>query len=347
LKYVLFGAAASSVMIYGLSLLYGLTGSLQFEDLAAGLTFAGGRGALTLAALGAVFVGIGFKIAAVPFHLWCPDVFEGANIDVSAFLSVASKGAGLVLLLRLLTLIGSAPAADSAGALRALAIVLGAVGAVTATVGNTGALVQMNIKRLLGYSSIAHAGYMLCLMPLVLIAPGAGRQMAAQALLIYLAVYLFMNLGAFTVAALIQRHTGADEIEAYGGMSRRAPILAATMAVFMVSLIGLPPFAGFVAKLNVMLLLGKAGGGWWWLVGVVAVNTLLSVYYYLRVVRQLYLRPSDAPAFRAGPMGSVLAVGCAAMLLLMLIFFAPLSDLAGRYASIHASPLRPIATAAR
>lgn len=336
LKYVLFGASASSIMIYGLSILYGLGGSLQFEQVVRHISFASANGALAMAALLALFVGIAFKISAVPFHFWCPDVFEGANVDVSAFLSVASKGAGLVLLLRLLMILTDA--VPTGTAMNAIAIGLGVIGAATITLGNTGALVQTNIKRLLAYSSIAQAGYMLCVLaPLAAGKLGGGQ--AATALLVYLAVYLFMNLGAFAVAALIERHSGAQEITRYAGLSRRAPVLAACMALFMISLIGLPPLGGFIAKLNVMVLVGSAGPWWWILVGIIAVNTLISIYYYFNVVRWMYLRPSDEPAFTPIPLGTAMTVCCSVILIAMLVLFSPFNAWTARHARIDA-PVR-------
>src|SRR5688500_12907505 len=285
-KYVLFGAATSAVMVYRLSMLYGLYGTLQVEQLAVCMTQSSGGGTALLAtAIFGLIVGIGFKISAVPFHFWCPDVFEGASIDVSAFLSVASKGAALVLLLRVLMLMADALGYQNAPgvSLTGIAIVIGILGAITATVGNTAAFVQTNIKRLLAYSSIAHAGYMLCALSLLVqhrsplvgeAANGVIPVEAAQALLLYLAVYLFMNLGAFTVAGVVAKQAGTELIEDYAGLGRRSPVLGAAMAAFMFSLVGLPPFAGFVAKLNVMYVLGGNGGWWWWLVVVIGVNTV-------------------------------------------------------------------------
>src|SRR5256885_407394 len=210
LKYVLFGAATSAVMVYGLSMLYGLYGTLQIEELGRAMIGSQSSPLLAVAIFGLI-VGIGFKVSAVPFHFWCPDVFEGASIDVSAFLSVASKGAALVLLLRVLMVLAASVGYHNVPgvSLTAIAIVIGILGSITATVGNTAAFVQTNIKRLLAYSSIAHAGYMLCALSLIVkndVSPTSGTEgatAAAQAILLYLAVYLFMNLGAFTVAGLI------------------------------------------------------------------------------------------------------------------------------------------------
>ncbi len=266
-------------------------------------------------------------------------------MTLRAFLSVASKGAGLVLLLRILMSLSAGAGIDAQGIMRGLAIGVGIIGAVTATVGNLGAFVQTNIKRLLAYSSISHAGYMLCVLSLLVKDPAVAdpSRGAAQAILLYLAVYLFMNLGAFLVAGLISRYTGSENIEDYAGLSRRNPLLALCMAVFMFSLVGLPPFAGFVAKFNVMWVLGRSGGWWWTLVAVIGLNTIFSLYYYARVVRMIYLVPSDRPALVVHPLGSVMSVACAAMLVIMLVAFGPLLNLTGRFGTLHMRARTPAA----
>jgi NADH-quinone oxidoreductase subunit N len=352
LKYVLFGAATSAVMVYGLSMLYGLYGTLQLYSttaadgtqvagLAEMMTRSPGGAALLVVAVFGLIVGVGFKVSAVPFHFWCPDVFEGASIDVSAFLSVASKGAALVLLLRVFMAIGEAAGYAPVPRLTAIAVVVGVIGAVTATVGNTAAFVQTNIKRLLAYSSIAHAGYVLCAVSLLYVGPHARAgftdpsSAAAQAILLYLAVYVFMNLGAFTVAGLVWRETGSESIDAYAGLGRRNPVLAVAMTAFMFSLVGLPPLAGFVAKVNVLWVLIQDGGWWWALVAVIGVNTILSLYYYLRVVKVMYLNDSEAPAFAANPLGTALSVACAAVLVAMFVGFNPLTNLTTAYSDLH------------
>lgn len=334
LKYVLFGAASSAIMVYGLSLLYGLFGTLQLTELAPRL--AESSSPLLVVAVFGLVVGLGFKLSAVPFHFWCPDVFEGASVDVSAFLSVASKGAALVLFLRATLTIASGYGYQPDAGLIALAATIGTIGAVTCTVGNTAAFVQNNIKRLLAYSSIAHAGYMLCAVSLLLKTDRSVEGFdpagaATQAILVYLAVYLFMNLGAFTVAGMVYQATGRETLDAFRGLGRRAPILAGAMFCCLVSLIGLPPFAGFAAKLNVMWVLFQGGGWWWALIVVIGVNTILSAFYYFRVVRAMYLEPSDEPAFLGNPVGLAVSVGSAAVLFFMLILFGPLSRLTTDY----------------
>ena len=351
LKYVLFGAATSAVMVYGLSMLYGLYGTLQLYSTGEGASRVaglaemmartpGGTALLVIAVFGLI-CGIGFKISAVPFHFWCPDVFEGASIDVSAFLSVASKGAALVLILRVFMAMAEASQFAPIPRLNTIAAVVGVIGAVTATVGNTAAFTQDNIKRLLAYSSIAHAGYMVCAVSLLVVGrharPGFTdpSAAAAQAILLYLAVYLFMNLGAFTVAGLVARETGGESIGDYSGLGRRSPALALAMGAFMFSLVGLPPLAGFVAKVNVLWALIQDGGWWWALVAVIGVNTVLSLYYYLRVVKVMFLQDDDAPAFAANPLGTALSVACAAVLVLMFVGFNPLARLTQRYSDLY------------
>lgn len=338
LKYVLFGAVTSSIMAYGLSLLYGLFGTLQIEQIGTRLAGGGPSPALLAVAIFAIIIGIGFKIAAVPFHFWCPDVFEGAGVDVAAFLSVASKGAGLALLLRILMTLAHALNFQPIQPLPAIAAVVGILGALTCTVGNTAAFVQTNIKRLLAYSSIAHAGYMLCALSLLYRvradAPDPSLS-AAQAILLYLAVYLFMNLGAFTVAAVVARQGGGEQLSEYAGLGRRAPLLAIAMAICLFSLVGLPPLGGFAAKLNIMLALGRNGSWWWWLVVVIGINTIVSLYYYARVVKVMFLMPGHAEPFEPSPLGAALSVLCAAAVVLLFIGFGPLSRLTSEYAPLY------------
>jgi NADH-quinone oxidoreductase subunit N len=337
LKYVLFGAASSALMIYGLSLLYGMFGTLQIDGtfgIAAQIATTTQPLPLLIFAAASVIVGLGFKISVVPLHFWCPDVFEGAGIDIAAFLSVASKGAAILLLTRVCMLGAEALGfADGRVSLISLAFVLGLIGAVTATVGNTAAFNQTNIKRLLAWSSIAHAGYIMCGISLLvsnnlqIVHDGVNQPM--QAILVYLSVYLFMNLGAFTVAALVFRATGSETLPAYQGLGRRAPLLALLMTVFMFSLVGLPPFAGFVAKLNLMWRLGANGGWWWALVAVIGVNTVFSLYYYARVVKAMYLEQGeDERPLRPQLGGVAVAFACALMLVVMFLGFSPFTRIA-------------------
>jgi NADH-quinone oxidoreductase subunit N len=327
------------VMVYGMTWLYGLFGTLQVEEIAKRMNEVEGGIPLMLGISGLI-IGMGFKISIVPLHFWCPDVFEGSGTDVAAFLSVASKGAALTMLMRTVLLLASGSDYHSTTVLTSVSIALGVLGAVTATVGNLGAFTQENIKRLLAYSSISHAGYMLCLLAIVTAGSvGAGAAQSAdvaQAMLMYLTVYLFMNLGAFTVAASVERATeGGLALSDYAALGRRSPILAACMTLCLFSLVGLPPLAGFTAKLNLMLALANAGGWLWALVGVIGVNTVFSLYYYARVIRQMYLTDSETPPIRASKLGMAISMACCAMLVLMLIGFGQAKSLSGQFGKIQ------------
>jgi NADH-quinone oxidoreductase subunit N len=317
-----------------MSLLYGLYGTLNIAALAQAMTQTANGTALLAVSVFGLIVGIGFKISAVPFHFWCPDVFQGAGIDVSAFLSVASKGAALVLLLRVAMTVADAygydaTAGDLITAPAVLAIVFGVLGTASATVGNTAALSQNNIKRLLAYSSIAHAGYMLCAISL-LTRSGTTTEpyhITPQIILFYLAVYLFMNLGAFTVAGLVEKQTGTPMLDGFAGLGKRNPV---------------PPLAGFTAKLYVLWALINSGSWWWILVAVIGVNTVLSLYVYVRVIRAMYLVPTEQPAFAGHPLGVALSLMCAIMLLVMFLGTGPLSRLTENYGRLQlAAPANP------
>ncbi len=309
LKYVLFGAVVGGVLAYGLSFLYGLTGSLQLQALATTPASA----VLGVGLIGLI-VGAAFKASAVPLHFWVPDVFEGAPIEVTAFLSVASKGAGIVLLLRVLQAVG--------GAVPALPVIVGVLGAITATVGNAAALPQRNVKRLLAYSSVAQAGYMLC----ALAVPGR----AAGPVLAYLAVYAVTNLGAFAVTAAVVARTGSEAVDAFGGLARSSPVLAGSMGLCLLSLIGLPPAGGLWAKLGVLLELSRGGPLGLTLVAVVVANTVLSAFYYFRLVRVMFLAPAegyDRPTWE--PVGVLLGGACAAAVAVAFVAAGPLLAAAG------------------
>jgi NADH-quinone oxidoreductase subunit N len=310
LKYVVYGGGASGVMLYGISLLAGKFGTAYLPDLANAVlaqVLGGGSGIDAVLALGALFImiGLAFKLAAVPFHFWCPDVFEGASAEVAAFLSVASKGAALALLGRLaLTLSGlSFQPGDPAGQQAAYAWFdvaryagpgLAFFAALTATFGNLAAYAQTNMKRLLAYSTIAHAGYMMMGLA-TLSAEGAA------AVLFYLIAYLFMNLGAFAMVAFIRNQTGSEDLSSYRGLATRAPVMTVLLSIFLLSLLGMPPLAGFSAKLQVFAALFDAGnnyraagmtglGNWMYALLVIGgINTALSAVYYIRVLKVMIL----------------------------------------------------------
>lgn len=275
MKYLILGSVSSGFLVYGIALLYGATGSTGFSAIRTALM--GGPIPVTaLAGLLLVLAGLGFKIAAVPFHLWVPDVYEGAPTPVVALLSVGSKMAGVVAVFRVLY-----------GAFLPLqplwGNLLAVLSAATMLYGNLGAIPQVNIKRLLGYSSIGHAGYLL-------MGLSTGSRLGMEAVGYYLLAYLFSTLAAFLVVTAASDALGGEAIEDYSGLSKRSPVLAASLFVALVSLAGMPPLAGFIGKL--LVLLAAADSARLWLVAIGAVNVAISLYYYLMVVKRMYL---DAP----------------------------------------------------
>ncbi len=278
LKYLILGSVSSGFLIYGISLLYGAVGETNFDLLRATFT-TGQMPTLAKAGMFLVLAGLGFKVAAVPFHLWVPDVYEGAPTPVVALLSVGSKMAGMVVLLRVLNEVFF-PAQAMWGA------VLAVLSAITMLYGNLAAIPQTNIKRLLGYSSIGHAGYLL-------MGLSTATTAGAEAVGFYLLAYLFSNLAAFLVVVVVSEAVGSDVLEKYDGLSRRSPLLAASLFLGLLSLAGVPPLAGFVGKL--LVLLATVESHRLWLVAIGAVNVAISLYYYLMVVRRMYLRPPTTP----------------------------------------------------
>jgi NADH-quinone oxidoreductase subunit N len=273
-KYFLLGAFSLGVLLYGMSLMYGLSGTTNLRVMAP--LFAGQETDMRLLlAVVLVVAGVGFKIAAVPFHMWAPDVYEGAPTPVTAFLSVGSKAASFAMLLRIFVEGLPAMNADWRLLFEALAIV-------TMTVGNVAALTQSNVKRMLAYSSIAHAGY-------VLIGVVAGTPRGIEATLIYVFVYSFMQLGAFTVIVMLRRQDViGDELKDFSGLYFRHPFAAFAMLLFMLSLGGIPPTAGFMGKFWLFGAAIDAGYVWLALIGVL--NSAISLYYYIRIVVFMYVK---------------------------------------------------------
>ncbi|MBN1305699.1 MAG: NADH-quinone oxidoreductase subunit N [Anaerolineales bacterium] len=277
-KYLLFGAAASTIMLYGFSLLYGFSGSTSLAH------FSGDTG-LGLGLILLVVVGLGFKVSIAPFHFWAPDTYEGAPTPVAGFLSTASKAAGFAVLLRLFLTVFDGPVLEANWSL-----LLSVLAAITMTVGNLIALKQTNIKRLLAYSSIAHAGYAMIGMaaaPAIFDSPNLG----VTSVVYYLLAYILTNLAAFGVVAAFGRVSGSDEIQSYAGLSRRSPALGLVMLAAFLSLSGMPPFAGFVAKVFVFAAAIQAGLVWLAVIGIL--NSIVGLYYYLNVLKVVYLYRSD------------------------------------------------------
>jgi NADH-quinone oxidoreductase subunit N len=280
-KYYLMGVFASGVLLYGMSLLYGLAGSTKLTDIGAALAGAESVPAITLAIVFCV-AGFAFKVSAVPFHTWAPDTYEGAPTPITAFLSVSSKAAGFVALLQLV-LIGFAERPD---VVRPLMWVLAAL---SMTIGNVVALRQTNVVRMLAYSGISQAGFMLA--PLAVV--GQIGDDVLTSIVTYLVIYAAMNLGAFTVVMAVARKTGSAEVSSFGGLFDYAPSLAVLMSVFLFSLAGIPPLAGWLAKFVAFRAVIDADTGWAYALAVVmAVNSVIALAYYANIAKEMWMNPA-------------------------------------------------------
>ena len=272
-KYLLFGTLASTIMLYGFSLIFGFAGTTNLYQLSEMLAAGKISASLAFSIFALVLVGIGFKIAIVPFQFWAPDVYQGSPTPVAGFLSTASKAAGFAVIVRFF-FVAFPDFAPS------WTVILAALSAITMTVGNLLAISQTNVKRLLAYSSIAHAGY-------ALIGVVAFSQLGAASVVFYLAAYIVTNLLAFGVVMAFSRVTGLEELKDYAGMSRRNPWLALMMLAAFLSLAGMPPFGGFVAKIFVFA--AGVQAGYTWLVVVGILNSIIGVFYYLNAMKYVYL----------------------------------------------------------
>jgi NADH-quinone oxidoreductase subunit N len=318
LKYLLLGAVASAVLLFGMALLFGFTGQTQLGDIARviqGLSLSGGMDSPGLIlAIVLLVAGFGFKIAAVPFQMWVPDVYEGAPTPVAAYLSVGSKAAGFAVVLRVFySALGSPEWLSLDWGM--LFAVLAAIGM---TVGNITAIPQTNIKRLLGYSSIAQAGYLMVGLATVGLSPAAdigGR----SGLLFFLASYTLTNLGAFIAIIAISNKIGSELIADYSGVARRSPVLALALTLCLISLIGMPPAAGFMAKFYIFS--GAVQQGLLWLVIIAVINSVISAFYYLRVVKMMWFgepaSPEKVPS--SGPLRIALALSSIGVLALGIV----------------------------
>ncbi len=277
-KYVVLGALSTAIFLYGLSFIYGTTGSTSYAAIQQKLSLSPSMPSGFLFGVVLVVASLGFKIAAVPFQLWVPDIYEGAPTPVTSFLATGSKAAGFVALIRLMMTV-FAPASSQ------LALIFGALAALSIIYGNLGAIPQTNIKRLLGYSSIGHAGYLL-------IGLAAFGSSGKEAVLFYLLSYLFSTAGAFLVVVAVTRTAATDDIREFSGLGHRSPVLAAGMLLALLSLAGVPPLSGFFAKFY--LLWAGIKAGYLWLVVIGVINVVTSLYYYLKVIKAMYLeKPSN------------------------------------------------------
>ncbi len=332
-KYVLYGGVASGVMLFGMSLFYGMFGGLSLQQLHSAIASSSVLGSdmgRWAGLISFVFMmgGFGYKIAAVPFHMWSPDAYEGAPTPFTALLSVGPKAAGFAVLMRFCYgIFAEQGSLDSViGASKGIPwlLIIGILSALTMTLGNLTAIVQNNLKRLLAYSSIAHAGYLL-------MGVTAGGQDGFEAVSIYLGIYLIMNMGAFAVISSVERATGSEDIGAYRGLGKRAPVLGIVMAIFLISLTGLPPTAGFIGKLYLFVALIHKGGFWFEALAVVGViNSAISLYYYARVLKAMYLDKADdlTDTLSVANPATLVAVVLAIPTLLFGIYWQPLAELA-------------------
>ncbi|MBI2871985.1 MAG: NADH-quinone oxidoreductase subunit N [Chloroflexi bacterium] len=326
IKFLLLSAMSSAILLYGMAFIYGFTGSTKLPVIAHLISSTATPG-VPLGAypvlLGVVLVvaGFGFKLSAAPFHMWTPDVYEGAPTPITAFLSVASKAAAFAVTLRVFYVAFEGVSLD-------WALLFAALSALSMTVGNVVAIAQSNIKRLLGYSTIAHAGYMLVgVAAIAARAPAGDGSLGPQGVLFYLGAYAATNLAAFFAVIAVCNKIGSERIEDFAGMARRAPWLAGVLAFALVSLTGIPPTAGFMGKL--FLFSAAVDTGLLWLAVVGVVNSVVSAYYYLRVVKVMYLQPppSEEQVPSSVPFRAALAVAAIGVLVLG-VLPGPLLDVA-------------------
>ncbi len=325
LKYIIYGSASSGIMLFGISILYGITGSTNLTEINSLLQFPNANQLTFLISILMIFAGIGFKISIVPFHFWTPDVYEGAPISITAFLSVASKAAGFAVLIRFLKITFAQDLAQS-GYWQMISYIdwqtlLILFSIITMTFGNFAALWQDNLKRMLAYSSIAHAGYLMLGVAVL-------SDQGIMAVLIYFAIYLFMNLGAFYVVMLIANKIDSEEIDDYKGLGYSLPFLGTALGIFLVSLTGLPPTAGFIGKLYLFIALVDAK---MITVAIIALlNTVISLYYYIRVLKAMFLVRSDKKQVEIplSPLNYVVLILLIAPVLILGIYFSPLVNIA-------------------
>lgn len=322
LKYVIFGAVSSGIMIYGISILFGLTGSLNLFEINQFL-LKGNISTVPLLISGLMIIsGFGYKISAVPFHFWTPDVYEGAPVTITAYLSVASKAAGFAVLLRFIktTLINPIPGTTESWTLLSSIdwhLIIIVLSVLTMTLGNLVALWQNNMKRMLAYSSIAHAGYLL-------MAVSVMNDNGVAAVLIYFFFYMLMNLGAFFIVQIVADKIDSENIEDYNGLGYRAPVISACLTVFLISLTGLPPTAGFIGKLYVFT--SVIDSGYLWLAVIGVINSVISLYYYVRIIRNIYIRDieSTKPTLQYSSVTLLIVLLLAIPTLIFGLYFTPI-----------------------
>ncbi|NTV67459.1 MAG: NADH-quinone oxidoreductase subunit N [Chlorobaculum sp.] len=329
LKYLVYGAVSSGMLLYGFSLIYGMTGQTNISKIAMLLAVHGYNPLVMILAVLLIVAGFGYKMGAVPFHFWSPDVYEGAPTPVTAYLSVGSKAAGFAMLMRFFYV---AVPHELTGGISFLQVdwlwILMLISAASMIYGNVVAIWQKNVKRLLAYSSIAHAGYLL----LGIITMD---QLGTQATLVYLAAYLLMNYGAFYVVIIIANRTGSENLEDYRGLGKRMPLAGAALTVFLISLVGLPPTFGFIGKLMIFSALLSKGSLFMWLALIGILTSVISLYYYMLIPLNMYLRESENPDDSVIETGMGAKIVTAALMIATLyfgLFFQPIVNYA-KYSS--------------
>ena len=322
-KYILLGAFSSALLLYGISQVYGLLGTTRFDGISEALASMPELSPGVLIALVFIVAGLGFKVAAVPFHMWAPDAYEGAPIPITAYLAVGSKAAAFALILRLFT----EALLPAAGDWQLIVVVMAAL---SMTLGNLVALAQSNIKRLLAYSSVGQVGYLLVGVAALAAIDSDGRasvelsHLASNGIMFHLAAYAITNMAAFLAVSTVYNITGSEEISSLAGMGKRAPYVAMVLAAALFSLAGLPVFAGFTSKFY--LFNAAAAQGLLWLAGLAIFTSLISLYYYLMVVRRMYMESEETTPIRVPPLATVLLGVLLAGMVLAGVYPAPLMD---------------------
>jgi NADH-quinone oxidoreductase subunit N len=339
LKYLILGAISSAILLYGMSLTYGVTGTTDLAQIRDVLQMKLGRGLIKAAwdvhVLGMVMIiaGLSFKLAVVPFHMWAPDVYQGAPTPITSYLSVASKAAGLAALVRILIgAFGVDAFMDDWG------IVIAVLAALAMIVGNITAVLQSDIKRMLAYSSIAQAGYILvglvAMSSYVSFTNTRPWDLGVSSMSFYIFGYMFANMGAFAVAIAFSHHYGSDKIKDYAGLARKSPVLAATMSIFLLSLAGIPPMVGFLAKYYVFASV-IAAGGYLWLVLIGVLTSVIALFYYTSIIRQMYfIEPATEEKVRVSPLLYVTIAVTAFCTIIIGCYPQPFVSLAEKAASV-------------
>ena len=327
LKYVVYGAFSSGIMLFGLSYIYGLTGSTNFFEIQKVITNSSSESnSVILLSIIMILAGFGYKVSAVPFHFWTPDVYEGSPTTITAYLSVAPKAGAFAMMVRFFNQIFSdggalVSSADSvSSSILAWPDIISLLAVITMTLGNVVAIQQNSIKRMLAYSSVAHAGYILLALPVM-------SSQSIYAIMLYFIMYLFMNLGAFFVLIVVKNKTEGETFDDFKGLGWEMPFIGIVMTLFMISLTGLPPTAGFIAKFYIFAALINGGESFYWLVIIGGINSVISLYYYIRVVKVMYFDGEKSESLiHPSTMMTALLLITAVPTLIFGIYWTPLAN---------------------